>query len=156
MYQYPHHRAVYYVLLVLIWGMVGFLGGTAGFAAFGWAGFVGGFLAGLLLPVVAILAIAAVEHVLWQAGPSLPPCHKGRCTGAPVWRVWADDDGDYERAFDLDDGSVYAYRCRCGLEYGLTVEADRCCFMERRPDGTLRPYMVHRRFRGWRPDPGPV
>jgi len=38
-------------------------------------------------------------------------------------------------------------RCKCGRDY-VTRDAERR-LMERLPDGTLKPYMVRRNYRGW-------
>jgi len=42
----------------------------------------------------------------------------------------------------------YAYFCRCGGRYRKTGRR----FMEEIPDGSLRPYMIWRAFRGWFPE----
>jgi len=84
---------------------------------------------------------------LEQAGPWVPSCHTGR-SKARRWPSLRDrDQGDYERVWVGDDSVL---RCRCGRDY-VTREAGRR-FLERLPDGTLKPYMVHKPRRGWFPD----
>ncbi len=101
----------------------------------GWVGGVVGFAVAV---AGAILAWRGIER-WYQAGPWVPPCHTGRCQGTR--EVWA--FGDYQLVRMGDD---MVHRCRCGHDYVITDRGRR--FMERRPDGTLKPYMVHRPFRG--------
>ena len=67
----------------------------------------------------------------WQ-----PPCHTGSCKGGRR----LGEEGDYEAV----------HRCQCGRDYVMRDGGKR--FLERLPDGTFRPYMVHRSLRGWFPD----
>jgi len=57
------------------------------------------------------------------------------------------DLGDHKYAM-VDGGSVL--RRKCGRDHVDDPPERR--FMERLPDGTRKPYMVHRPFRGWSSD----
>lgn len=115
----------------------------------------GGFLLGLVLPVCFVVAACLllvgslyVHEFLRRAGPRFPPCHNGTCTGRRWLSLTEKDRGDYRWTM-VDDTSVL--RCGCGRDY---VSEGDGRLMERLPDGTLKPYMVHRPFRGWSPDDG--
>ena len=112
---------------------------------FGTLGYVLGFPACLLgLFVIGVIAGSLEAAYAYFARGWPPPCHTGKCSGA--FSVWGGPDhGDYEVAVVNQD--VF-YRCQCGREYDRVGRR----FMERLSDGTLKPYMVHRSFRGWFPD----
>ncbi|MGD8239153.1 MAG: hypothetical protein PVH68_11410 [Armatimonadota bacterium] len=115
----------------------------------GWIGYLLGFPVGLLGPVVTLFGAGWAFEYLRRAGPRLPPCHTGKCRGRRRPSLHNRDRGDYERVTVGDDSVL---RCKCGRDY-VTREAERR-FLERLPDGTLKPYMVHKNFRGWFPDAG--
>lgn len=112
----------------------------------GWKAFLLG--AGLgLLSLVAALGVMLLLAIAWdwlrRAGPRWPPCRTAgpECAGEYEW-------------VRLDDGTT-VMRCPCGAQYRVERdERDRLRVLERLPDGSTRPYMVHRPFRGWRPDGG--
>ncbi len=110
---------------------------------FGWVGFALGFPVGFVGAFLAIYGGISAYLRLDQAGPRLPPCHTGVCRGG----LRPSDDGDYELLM-VDHDIVH--RCKCGRDYAMRGGGRR--FLERLPDGTLRPYMRHRPFRGWFPD----
>jgi len=116
---------------------------VAGGRHYGWLGVLIGFPVGFLGMGVIFLLLIAVPELLWWAGPMYPPCHTGSCQ----WREWSPGFGDYR--FAKVDGDL-VLRCRCGRDYDRRGRR----FMERLPDGTFKPYMVHRPFRGWFPDIG--
>ncbi|MCE5241126.1 hypothetical protein LLH23_21900 [bacterium] len=107
---------------------------------YGWLGAVVGFLVGFVGAYLLLFLLVAIAEMLWLGGPKYPPCHNGCCK----WRErsW----GDYE--IKNADGDM-VLRCRCGRDYDQRGRR----FMERLPDGTFKPYMVHRPFRGWFLDP---
>ncbi len=116
----------------------GWLAGVAAFALFCLA------LVGCLFIVFGLLLVG---EFIKRGGPLYPPCHNGTCTGR-CWPSLSEKDmGDYER---VRVGGESVLRCKCGREY-VERDAGRR-FMERLPDGTLKPYMVHRDYRGWAPD----
>ena len=118
---------------------------------FGWPGFVMGAVAGVLVPPVLTIGLLFVAEALRRAGPLYPPCHSGTCVGRR-WPSFVERDlGDYVRDW-VDGESVL--RCKCGRLYVTREAGER--FLERLPDGTLKPYMVRRSFRGWVPDTGPA
>jgi hypothetical protein len=103
------------------------------------------------LGLVALLALLFVGLLVYEwlrrGGPRCPPCHTGTCKGRR-WVSFVDKDlGDY-RPTVVNGESVL--RCQCGRDYVEDLIEDR--FMERLPDGTRKPYRVHRPFRGWFPD----
>ena len=101
----------------------------------------------LLVVLIAVLfPLAMLVEYARRGGPRYPSCHNGTCTGRRWPSLNYADRGDY--TLTVVDGEA-VLRCRCGREY---VERPPGRFMERLPDGTLRPYMVHRNYRGWFPD----
>jgi len=127
--------------LVLLLG--GLVGSSVGGLHFRWVGVLVGFPVGFLTTAAALFLLVSIPESLWLAGPMYPPCHNGCCKG----RVWPADIGDYDSVSVAGDPVL---RCRCGRDYDK--EGRR--FMERLPGGTLKPYMVHRPFRGWLPETG--
>ena len=116
----------------------------------GWVGYVlgpVGFLGGLVALGFVMLLLAWVAQALSRWGPEFPPCRTGRCRGG---RWWRDDRGDYEPAGWDGHHRDSVFRCRCGGEYVVTDRGRR--FQELLPDGSYRPYMVHRPYHGWVPD----
>ena len=120
---------------------VGVAVAVAGAKHYGWLGAVIGFPVGFIGTLLLVYLLIAIPEMLWLAGPKYPPCHNGCCR----WREWS--TGDYE--IKNVDGDM-VLRCRCGRDYDRRGRR----FMERLPDGTFKPYMVHRPFRGWFPDIG--
>ena len=129
-----------WLVLVLLGGLV--VARYAG-ARFGWLGFVVGFVAGgvassgLLLGGIWLLIVSVG---MFTGTPTFPLCGNGKCSA-----TWTRQPGDYrpEKA-----GGRLVVRCRCGLQY---VRRGRRV-LEVLPDGTDKPYMVWRPFRGWCPD----
>ncbi len=118
---------------------------------FGWPGYAIGFAAGVLLPPLLTIGLLLLAEFVRRAGPRLPPCHSGTCVGRRWPSLSERDLGDY--VHDSADGES-VLRCKCGRLYVTREAGER--FLERLPDGTLKPYMVRRSFRGWVPDTGPA
>ena len=116
----------------------GWLAGVAALALFCLA------LLGCLFLVFGLLLVG---EFIKRGGPRYPPCHTGKCRGRRWPSLHDKDMGDYERVWVGDDSVL---RCKCGRDY-VTQDAGRR-FMERLPDGALKPYMVHRDYRGWMAD----
>jgi len=116
----------------------GWLWGVGHFFLF-WLGLVG---------VLALLFVGLLVYEwLRRGGPRYPPCHNGTCQGRR-WVSFVENDlGDCRRTFAEEESVL---RCKCGRDYVEDLIEGR--LMERLPDGTRRPYMVHRSFRGWFPD----
>ncbi|HYL63752.1 MAG TPA: hypothetical protein VE077_14125 [Candidatus Methylomirabilis sp.] len=100
----------------------------------GWRGGIRG-----LIVVQVILFLAGCVFFLlsmaYAGMPNYPACRTGKCR----WN-------NYERR-RFDDGRV-VLACGCGALYRKRGRR----FYEVQPDGSLRPYMVWRAFRGWFPD----
>jgi hypothetical protein len=127
-------------------GVVGaaLIGAHFGRQLFGWPGAVGGLVLGPIAYVLLVTALLSVQDLLEREWP--PVCHEGRCRGS-----FRRKPGDYEIVVvqDIADRQHHSlHRCRCGHYYEQLGKR----FLERLPDGTLKPYMVHRPFRGWFPD----
>ncbi|MCE5238856.1 hypothetical protein LLH23_10235 [bacterium] len=115
---------------------------------FGWPGAAAGLILGPVAYAVVVVVLLGAQDLLERKWP--PPCHEGRCRGS-FWH----GPGTYEIVVvqDVADRAFHIlHRCRCGHAY---EEVGRR-FMERLPNGTLRPYMIYRPYRGWFPDPGQV
>lgn len=126
--------------VLIIGGLVGaWLGGQR----YGWLGGALGFLAGFVATSLGLTAVIITAETLWLGGQAYPPCHSGLCRAPSPWQL--SSSGGYDT---VQVGDEWVLRCSCGRDY---VRVGRR-FMERLPDGTLKPYMVHRPFLGWRKD----
>lgn len=108
---------------------------------YGWPGGIGGFIFGPVAYIAVVLVLLGIRDLLRRDWP--PPCADGKCRGG-FWHneiIVLQDIAD--RKFHI------VHRCRCWHYY----EEIRRRFMERLPDGTLRPCMVYRPYQGWFPDP---
>jgi hypothetical protein len=88
----------------------------------------------ILLPFVAY-ALGFLASLIYWGMPSYPPCRTGKCHSSD-YRVRRSDNGSF------------ALFCACGMPYRKRGRR----FYEMQPDGSLRPYLVWRAFRGWFPD----
>jgi hypothetical protein len=104
---------------------------------YGWLGGLIGFFVGLLVWAGVLALLITAGEALWLAGARLPRCHSGLCRTTAHYDV-------------VNAEGTWVLRCRCGRDY--VREGRR--FLERLPDGTIQPYMVHRPFRGWFRDTG--
>jgi hypothetical protein len=100
----------------------------------GWGGAIRGLV---VVQVILFLFGCAFGlcSMIYAGMPSYPACRTGKCR----WN-------NYQRR-RLDDGQVVLF-CGCGTPYRKRGHR----FLEVQPDGSLRPYMVWRAFRGWFPD----
>lgn len=129
-----------WLLFILLIGIV--VARYAG-ARFGWLGFVLGFIVGILASCgVFVGGIWLVTSLigLFTGIPEFPPCKCGKCRDA-----WNPPFGDYRPEMVGDRIGV---RCQCGSLY---VKRGRRMF-EVLPDGTRKPHMIWKPFRGWYPD----
>ena len=102
---------------------------------YGWRGGIGRFiLVFVVLPLVPF-ALGLLVSAVYSGMPSYPACRTGNCRSS-----------NYQRR-TLDKGG-HALFCGCGTPYRKRGRR----FYEVQPDGSLRPYMVWRAFRGWFPD----
>jgi hypothetical protein len=60
------------------------------------------------------------------------------------------DFGDYNSVKD-DKGGLFGFQCRCGDTYRKVGRR----FVEVAPDGSIRPYLIWSRMKGWCPDHEP-
>lgn len=120
------------------------IGGHFGRQLLGWPGTVGGAVLGQVAYVSLVLLLGHAHEWLRRDWP--PLCQEGKCRGS-----FRRKPGDYEIVVvqDTTDRQHHIlHRCRCGHYYEHLGKR----FMERLPDGTLRPYMRFRPYRGWFPD----
>jgi len=114
---------------------------------FGWIGFLLGGAIGLLVSFGILYLFfamyALIEGVIWEGVPFLPVCANGKCKSGLLT-----DFGDYE--WELDEQDRLLFRCRCGLLYERNRKTGQV--REVLPDGSTKPYMIWKPFRGWRPD----
>jgi hypothetical protein len=102
---------------------------------YGWIGGIARWIfVFILLPLVPF-ALGLLASAIYWGMPSYPACRTGTCRSS-----------NYQRR-RLDNGS-FALFCNCGAPYRKRGRR----FYEVQPDGSLRPYMVWRSFRGWFPD----
>ena len=132
---------VLWLLLILLGGLI--VACYAG-AKFGWLGFVVGLLAGTLASCgvyVGSILMRCLLIGLSTGIPEFPPCGNGKCKYA-----WTPPFGDYQLSEMV--GDRIGVRCQCGSLY---VKQGRRMF-EVLPDGTRKPHMIWKPFRGWYPD----
>lgn len=104
-----------------------------GLYRYGWRGAVGGLIVVLvILPLVAY-ALGFLASWIYTGLPPYPACRTGRCNNYQLRR--------------LDNGG-YALFCECGMPYRKRGRR----FLEVQPDGSVRPYMIWKAFRGWFPE----
>jgi hypothetical protein len=102
---------------------------------YGWRGtLVGLILVFIVIPLVAF-GLGLLVSAVYSGMPSYPACRTGKCRSF-----------NYQRRTFGQSG--YALFCACGALYRKRGRR----FYELQPDGSLRPYMVWRAFRGWFPD----
>jgi hypothetical protein len=103
---------------------------------YGWLGGVGGFLVGFFGLWAGLSFLADASNffigIIYSGRPPRPACRSGKCHSR-----------DY--MFESLGSGQYGYRCQCDLHYRKRGRR----FYEVQPDGSVRPYMVWRPFRGW-------
>jgi len=117
---------------------VGVCFGAAMGHRFGWPGYPLGFLVGAF-GCGAVLcglfnALAYLEQMAYRGRPPYPVCRNGKCQ-------WP----DYRPQKDRDQ---IVSVCQCGGRY----RKDGRHVYEVLPDGSSKPYMIWRPFRGWYPE----
>jgi hypothetical protein len=101
---------------------------------YGLTGYIVGFPIGFVSLICVLAAMAWLDD-MWRRGrPSFPVCRNGKCRA-----------GEYR--YSQVEGRLVC-RCQCGTEYKRAGRR----FSEVLPDGSIRPYLVWRAFRGWYPD----
>jgi hypothetical protein len=127
------------LLFFVFFALMGAIAGMWGAHRYGWLGGVGGFLVGFFGVWAGLYALGSVLEffagIIYSGWPKRPACRTGKCHSR-----------DYKLQ-RLADGQ-YGYGCGCGLQYrkrGLR-------FLEVQTDGSERPYMIWRAFRGWFPE----
>jgi hypothetical protein len=121
------------VLTVLF--ALGCAGAVWGGTRYGWAGGIIGFVGGLAVPAGLVEFLIYMDKMLYRGRPLFPTCRSGTC-----------HYGDYQ--YQAVEGGGYALFCRCGDRYRKTGRR----FMQEMPDGSRRPYMIWKAFRGWFPE----
>lgn len=122
--------------------LLGLAGSGWAYHRFGWPGMILGFPLTVVGAWVVLYTTLCACAALLEG--RLPRCHSGTCRGG----FW-DHDGDYDADFT---GGAVIYVCRCLRQYRRVGRR----FMEHLPDGSLRPYLAFRPFRGWAPDTEPA
>jgi len=130
-------------LIELLWFVVcAFVAANAALWAYhrwGWLGGVGGFLVGFFITWVALYGVIWVlflpVRIIHSGLPDRPTCRNRKCRSA-----------DYR--LERLGKEQFAVRCKCGLLYRKQGRR----FVELSPDGSPRPYMIWKAFRGWFPE----
>ncbi len=136
-----------FIIVVLTGGLI-----LAGYASskFGWLGFVGGGILGVIASLGGLLLVLYVwafsEALCFGGIPYLPTCGNGKCKSGLL-----SDFGDYEP--ETDEQFRAYFRCKCGTLYWRNRKEGRV--LEVLPDGTMKPFKIWRSFRGWYSDDKP-
>lgn len=114
---------------------------------YGWLGGVGGFLVGFFGIWAGLYAIGWVAEfcvgIVYSGRPPRPTCRTGKCHSRDYKFVRLDSGQSGGQS-----GGQYGYRCQCGLQYRKRGRR----FLEVQTDGSIRPYMIWKAFRGWFPE----
>ena len=105
-----------------------------GAQTYGWLGFLLGLALSICAPIGILKLLFWFEDWFWVGIPSIPACRNGQCHCE-----------DYR--IEIQDGDPI-YICRCGLRF----KKQRRKFFEVGEDGSEKPYLVWRPFRGWFPE----
>jgi hypothetical protein len=136
--------------MIMVILVAGLFVASYGAKYFGWIGFLLGVPIGLAVAFGGLYGVlllwVIVESLIWGGIPYLPPCENGKCKSGLL-----SDFGDYEPAQHNGEWGGY-FRCQCGELYHRDRKKGRVA--EVLPDGTERPHMVWKSFRGWRSDEG--
>lgn len=100
----------------------------------GTPGYFLGFMVGLIAFYFAALLGVYLFDMVWRGRPALPDCRSGRC-GLTDYKI-------------EDHGREVHFLCRCRMEYVRRGYR----FLEVLPDGSEKPYLRWRPFRGWEHD----
>jgi len=114
---------------------------------YGWLGGVIGFLVGFFGIWAGLYAIGWIAQfcvrVIYSGRPPRPACRTGKCHSRDYKHVRFNSGQSGGKS-----GDRYAYRCQCGLHYRKRGRR----FLEVQTDGSVRPYMIWKAFRGWFPE----
>jgi hypothetical protein len=102
---------------------------------YGWRGGIARWIFVVIILPLVPFALGFLVSAVYSGMPSYPACRTGKCRSS-----------HYQRRV-LDKGG-YALFCACGTPYRKRGRR----FYDVQPDGSLRPYMVWKAFRGWFPD----
>ena len=123
---------LFFVLFVFIGGLVA----VWGHARYGWPGSAGGFVVGFFGTWVGLFVFGSVLDfiigIVYSGWPRRPACGTGKCHSR-----------DYKLE-KMSDGQ-FGYRCQCGMHYQKRGRR----FLEVQADGSVRPYLIWKAFRGW-------
>jgi hypothetical protein len=127
---------------LLFFVLFAFVGGTVAVWAYhrqGWLGGIGGFVIGFFGTWAGLYVfgwiLSFIFAVLYSGWPPRPACRTGKCHSR-----------DYKLEI-LSRGQA-GFRCQCGVLYRKSGRR----FLEALPDGSFRPYMIWKTFRGWFPE----
>lgn len=136
---------IFELIAFIAWVGIGCVVSSLLGSKFGWPGYVFGFLVGAGLGIGIfygfIFCLAYLLSNIWPDNSSAPLCKNGKC-----------EAGHYEihKAKDQLGFNRFDWFCRCGERYHKSKNPLR--FYEVLSDGSLKPYMKWKPFRGWRPD----
>lgn len=127
------------LLFFVFFAFVGGIAAIWGHARYGWFGGVVAFIVGFSGTWGGLYVLGLVLEffvgVVYSGWPKRPACGTGKCHSR---------DYKLER---MGDGQ-FSYGCQCGMHY----EKRGRRFVEVQADGSVRPYMIWKTFRGWFPD----
>ena len=105
---------------------------------YGWIAGIAGFAFGFLILPLAFAFLGRVMDLAFEGRPRFPTCRNGKCRS-----------DDYKvvslKGRNRWIGTRYGLFCKCGTKY----EKKGRRFLEVLPDGSRRPFMIWRSFRGW-------
>jgi hypothetical protein len=133
--------------MIMVVLLAGLFIASYGAKHFGWIGFLLGIPVGLAVAFGVLYGVVLLwvilESLIWGGIPYMPQCGTGKCKSGPL-----SDFGDYEP--ERNDQFRAYFRCKCGRLYWRNRQEGRV--LEVLSDGTTKPYMVWKAFRGWRND----
>lgn len=107
----------------------------------GWSAGVAGAVGGMIAPYALVKGLMWIESK-WL--PAHPPCRSGRCSS-----------GDYLIKVDPREPGAFIHVCKCGDTYKRVRTQPRGSerFVQLGEDGRIIPYLFHRPWRSWEPEP---
>lgn len=124
---------IFIALVVFI--IVGAMCGQKYFS-YGWL--LGGVL-GIIALLVCVFLLSAIIDCTSGGFTRIPKCHNGCCHGPSTF---SGDEGDYEIC---QEGDSFYRKCKCNNKYQLRGRR----FMIITENGTEKPYLIRRCFKGW-------
>jgi hypothetical protein len=123
---------LFFIVLYILLGAIGAMWGAN---RYGWLGGLAGFFV-VVVGVPAVLEfLRYLVEMIYEGRPRYPACRSGKCHSR---------DYRYCRLEDGHQGLI----CHCGSRYRKRGRR----FLEVQTDGSVRPYMIWKAFRGWFPD----